>query len=134
MVEPTSTSAGGVALYKLGVFGFVAMLVSVLVMSMTVPRSSRELVAALISTLAFSLFGGAVVIKQLGLEGLAHGDMIDMMQLCALIFACGTPGWVIMRAVFNWSESRKDLEIDDLVRSAKNDIESVKNSGKIDGQ
>lgn len=134
MVEPTSTSAGGVALYKLGVFGFVAMLASVLVMSMTVPRSSRELVAALISTLTFSLLGGAVAIKQLGLESMVHGDMIDMMSLCALIFACGSPGWVLMRAVFNWTESRRDLEIDDLVKSAKNDIEAVKNSGKIDGQ
>ena len=132
MVEPTSTSAGGVALYKLGAFGFVAMLVSVLVMSMTAPRSSRELIAALISTLTFSLLGGAVAIKQLGLESMVHGDMIDMMSLCALIFACGSPGWVLMRAVFNWTESRRDLEIDDLVRSAKNDIESVKNSGKID--
>ena len=134
MVEPTSTGAGSVALYKLGIFGFVAMLASILVMSMTAPRSSRELVAALISTLAFSLFGGAVVTKQLGLEGMVHGDMIDMMQLCAIIFVCGTPGWVIVRAVFNWSESRKDLEIDDLIKSAKSDIEAVKKSGKIDGQ
>ena len=133
-MEPTSTSAGGVALYKLGIFGFVAMLASILVMSMTVPRSSRELVAALISTLAFSIFGGAVVTKQLGLEGMVHGDMIDMMQLCAVIFVCGTPGWVIVRAVFNWSESRKHLEIDDLIKSAKSDIGAVKNSGKIDGQ
>lgn len=133
-MEPTSTSAGGVALYKLGIFGFVATLASILVMSMTAPRSSRELVAALISTLAFSLFGGAVVTKQLGLEGMVHGDMIDMMQLCAIIFVCGTPGWVIVRAVFNWSESRKHLEIDDLIKSAKSDIGAVKNSGKIDGQ
>ena len=133
-MEPTSTSAGGVALYKLGIMGFVAMLASVLVMSMTAPRSSRELVAALISTLAFSLFGGAVVTKQLGLEGMVHGDMIDMMQLCAIIFVCGTPGWILVRAVFNWSESRKHLEIDDLIKSAKSDIGAVKNSGKIDGQ
>ena len=105
-----------------------------LVMSMTAPRSSRELIAALISTLTFSLLGGAVAIKQLGLEELVHGDMIDMMSLCALIFACGSPGWVLMRAVFNWTESRKDLEIDDLVKSAKNDIEAIKKSGKIDGQ
>ena len=133
-MEPTSTSAGGVALYKLGIFGFVAMLASILVMSMTAPRSSRELAAALISTLAFSLFGGAVVTKQLGLEAMVHGDMIDMMQLCAIIFVCGTPGWIIVRAAFNWSESRKHLEIDDLIKSAKSDIEAVKSSGKIDGQ
>lgn len=133
MVEPTSTaSAGGVALYKLGAFGFVGVLVSVLVMSMTAPRSSRELIAALISTLGFSLFGGAVAIKQLGLEELVHGDMIDMMSLCALIFACGSPGWILMRAVFNWTEPRKDLEIDDLVKSAKNDLEAIKKAGKID--
>ena len=126
MVEPTSTGAGSVALYKLGAWGFVAVLASVLVMSMTAPSSKKELLSALISTLVFAVCGGAFAIKVFALEQLIHGDLIDAMQVCGVVFACGSPGWVLVRAIFRWTEARADLEIDDLIRSAKDDMKKVK--------
>ena len=134
MVEPTSTGAGGIAVYKLGLWVVVSTLASVLVMSMTAPKTRKELVAALISTFAFSLFGSALVVRSMGLTSLIHGDLIDAMQICAIVFVCGSPGWVLVRAIFKWTEARAHLEIDDLIRSAKDDIEAVKKSGKIGQQ
>jgi hypothetical protein len=43
-------------------------------------------------------------------------DDIGMIALCGLVFVCGLPAWVIVRAWFAWSESRKDKALPEMVK------------------
>lgn len=125
MSEPGPlTAAGGIALYKLGAFGFVAILAAVVVMAMTLPKTVREFVVAMISTTVASLCGGAFVVRWLEIGHWANDD-VGMVAIGGLIFVCGLPAWVVVRAWFAWSEAKKDRQIDeivDAVRDAKRKV------------
>tara|TARA_R100001143_G_scaffold63390_1_gene70151 strand:+ start:1124 stop:1531 length:408 start_codon:yes stop_codon:yes gene_type:complete len=115
MSEPGPlTAAGGIALYKLGAFGFVAILAAVVVMAMTLPKTVREFVVAMISTTVASLCGGAFVVRWLEIGHWANDD-VGMVAIGGLIFVCGLPAWVVVRAWFAWSEAKKDRHIDEIV-------------------
>lgn len=115
MSEPGPlTAAGGVALYKLGAFGFVAVLAAIVVMAMTLPKTPREFVVALISTVVSSIGGGAFVIRWLEIGHWAHDD-VGLIGLMGVVFVCGLPAWVLVRALFAWSESKKDRQITEIV-------------------
>lgn len=119
MSEPGPlTAAGGIALYKLGAFGFVSgfamVLVAAVVMAMTLPRTVREFSVALISTLAFSAGGGAFVVRWLEIGHWAQDD-VGMIALSGVVFICGLPGWLLVRSLFAWSEAKKDRQITEIV-------------------
>lgn len=115
MSEPGPlTAAGGVALYKLGAFGFVAALAAVVVMAMTLPKTPREFVVALISTVVSSIGGGAFVIRWLEIGHWAQDD-VGLIGLMGVVFVCGLPAWVLVRALFAWSEAKKDRQITEIV-------------------
>lgn len=115
MSEPGPlTAAGGIALYKLGAFGFVAILAAVVVMAMTLPKTVREFAVAMISTTVASLCGGAFVVRWLEIGHWANDD-VGMVAIGGLIFVCGLPAWVVVRAWFAWSEAKKDRQIDEIV-------------------
>ncbi|MDH0100104.1 hypothetical protein N7320_02090 [Stutzerimonas stutzeri] len=115
MSEPGPlTAAGGIALYKLGAFGFIAILAAVVVMAMTLPKTVREFVVAMISTTVSSLCGGAFVVRWLEIGHWANDD-VGMVAIGGLIFVCGLPAWVLVRAWFAWSEAKKDRQIGEIV-------------------
>ncbi|WP_405120728.1 hypothetical protein [Pseudomonas leptonychotis] len=106
MTEPASTAFGGIALYKLGVLGaFSAVLVTIVVMAMTLPKTAREFVVAMICTVMGSLGGGAFVIRWFDLQHWINDD-IGLIALVAIIFVCGLPAWVIVRGWFVYAELR----------------------------
>ena len=115
MTEPASTAVGGIALYKLGAFGGFAFLAAILVMVMTLPKSPREFVVAMICTVVSSVCGGAFLVRWLDIGSWVQDD-IGMIALCGVIFVCGLPAWVIVRAWFAWSESRKTASLPDMVK------------------
>lgn len=115
MTEPASTAVGGIALYKLGAFGFFAFLAAILVMVMTLPKTPREFVVAMICTVVSSVCGGAFLVRWLDIGSWVQDD-IGMVALCGIIFVCGLPAWVIVRAWFAWSESRKDKALPEMVK------------------
>lgn len=115
MTEPASTAVGGIALYKLGAFGFFAFLAAILVMVMTLPKTPREFVVAMICTVVSSVCGGAFLVRWLDIGSWVQDD-IGMIALCGIIFVCGLPAWVIVRAWFAWSESRKDKALPEMVK------------------
>lgn len=123
MSEPLSTGGGGLALYKLALaLGIPAVLVSVVVMSWTQPKSKREWASALICTVVSSVGGGAGLVEYFGLQHLATGGMIGLVALGGVIFACGLPGWVIVRAGFAWADKRKDKDLGELYQDIKKDM------------
>lgn len=111
MSEPGPlTAAGGIALYKLGAFGFVAVLAAVVVMAMTLPKTVREFVVAMISTSVSSICGGAFVVRWFGIGSWANDD-VGVIALGGIIFVCGLPAWVLVRAWFKWAERRRDKDL-----------------------
>jgi hypothetical protein len=119
MAEPTSSSIGGFAAYKLAVaFGLPAGLVAVVVMLWIQPKSKREWAMALICTFVSSLGGGAAVIQHYGLNAWAD-NTIGLIGMGGVIFACGLPGWVIVRAVFAWAEKRKGKDLAELIQEVR---------------
>lgn len=115
MTEPASTAAGGFALYKLGIaFGFFALVAAIVVMAMTLPKTVREFVVAITSTLVGSLAGGSFVIRWFDLGHWA-GDDLGVIALGGVIFVCGLPAWVLVRALYAWSESKKERQITEIV-------------------
>ncbi|KRW62349.1 hypothetical protein [Pseudomonas sp. TTU2014-080ASC] len=126
MSEPGPlTAAGGIALYKLGAFGVMAILAAVVVMVMTLPKSPREFTVALISTLVGSLGGGAFVVRWFEISHWAQDDA-GMIAIGGVIFVCGLPAWLIVRALFAWSEAKKDRPITEIVDAV---LEARKKSG-----
>lgn len=134
MADPTSSSAaagaasaaawkaiGGAA----GVVAGGAGLAAVVVMCMTPPRSAREWAVALTSTVACSVGGGAYVMHRLGMADLALHGPVGLMVLFGSCFACGLPGWALVRAVFAWLAKRQDKDVAELVRDAADDVRSA---------
>lgn len=126
MSEPASSAAAGLAGWKLlggaaGAAGIGAAMATIVVMCMTLPKTAREWAVGLISTVMCSLGGGALVILKFNLIGTvlrASTDaelVITLMGVLGIVFACGLPGWAIVRWVFNWLEKRHDKDLGEIV-------------------
>ncbi|NOV25878.1 hypothetical protein E5S69_20455 [Cupriavidus necator] len=87
-------------------------------MIMMKPRSTAEWAVALISTVVGSVTGGAAVVQYFGLQAWTH-DYIGLVALFGLVFACGLPGWAIVRWLFNFIEKRKDASLDEVVADVR---------------
>ena len=119
MSEPISGAAAGAFGWKLlgGLVGIAAIgagLASVVVMCAMTPRSPREWAVGLISTVVFSIGGGAAVIQHYGLDAWAHTP-IGLVAMLGLVFACGLPGWAVVRWLFNYIEKNRAATITDVV-------------------
>ncbi len=79
-------------------------------------QSKREFIAAITSTLAFSIFGGAAAIEYFSI---GHWSYIAQ-GVVFLLF--GLPAWVLTRAFFAWSESNRGVGLVELIRQIKDAI------------
>jgi len=123
MSEPISGAAAGAAGWKLlgglaGIGAIGAGLASVVVMCAMTPRSPREWAVGLISTIVFSIGGGAMVVQHYGLDAWAHTP-IGLVAMLGLVFACGLPGWAIVRWLFNYIEKNRSATIADVARDVR---------------
>lgn len=123
MAEPTSSSAAGFAGWKLiggaaGVVAGGAGLAAIVVMLMTPPRHAREWAVGLISTVVCSIAGGSWLLHWLGMADLAQAGPTGLATLFGLCFACGLPGWALVRALFTWLDRRRDKDIAELAHDA----------------
>lgn len=119
MTEPASTAAGGLVLWKLGVLGlFMAALAAIVVMAMTVPKTVREFVVAMISTIVFSLGGGAFVVRWFDLSHWANDD-VGLVGLGVVIFICGLPAWVLVRGWFAYAEASKGRSLLEMIKELR---------------
>lgn len=62
-----------------------------------------------------SIGGGAAVIEHFGLQHWANAPS-GLCAMGGLIFACGLPGWAIVRWVFNFIDRNHDAGIDDVAQ------------------
>lgn len=111
MTEPTSSAAAGIAGWKLiGGAAGAAGLASLVVMCMLPPRSLREWVVGLVSTVVGSVCGGAAVVQYLDLHAWAD-TYVGMVALIGLVFACGLPAWMLVRWAFTFMARRADKDL-----------------------
>lgn len=126
MSEPISSSAAGVLGWKLigGLAGLGAIgagLAAIVVMCVMTPRDPKEWAIALISTVIASVCGGSAVVRYFEIQHWAQ-DQFGLMAMIGLIFACGLPGWALVRWTFNAIRKREGQGIDDLIKEMKNGL------------
>ena len=44
---------------------------------------------------------------------------VGLLAMGGLIFACGLPGWLLVRWLFNFIDKRRDAGIDEIARDVK---------------
>lgn len=119
MSEPATSGAAGLAGWKLiggaaGVAAGGAGLAAIVVMCMTPPRSNREWVVALITTVLGSICGGAGLVQHFSLQSWTQ-DYLGLVALLGMCFACGLPAWASVRWCFNWMEKRRDQDAGEIL-------------------
>ena len=123
MSEPISGAAAGAAGWKIigGLAGMGAIgagLAAFVVMSMTRPKDEKEWRVALACTLVGSIGGGAALVRYLGIQHWAQ-DEVGLVGLLCMVFTCGLPAWGLVRALFKYLEKRKDVDLVEMVKEAK---------------
>lgn len=122
---PEASSSAGYAAYKLAIaLGLPAGLATIVVMLWTQPQSKREWAMALITTVMSSIGGGAAVVQYMGWQDWGNSYLGQVAE-GGIIFACGLPGWVIVRAAFAWAEKRKGKDLGELARDAANTVRDL---------
>ncbi|USP49375.1 hypothetical protein [Alcaligenes faecalis] len=116
-LEPTSTgtSAAGLAVWKAmgGIVGMGAIgagLATLVVMCILRPRTQSEWIVGVISTVVASISGGAAVIQQYELHHWANNP-VGLVAMLGLAFACGLPGWAVVRWAFNFFDKRRKADL-----------------------
>ncbi|MCT9125512.1 HNH endonuclease [Cupriavidus gilardii] len=65
--------------------------------------------------------GGAAVVLPFGLQSWAC-DYFGLLALFGLVFACGLPGWAVVRWVFNYINKRAAVGIDEVIADMRRGI------------
>lgn len=100
----------------------IAMTLSTLVvMCARRPKSSREWVIGIISTLVFSVCGGASLVMYFNLQHWAE-SYFGLMAIAGVMFSCGLPGWALVRILFNTFEEHHESTIGEVVTDVKEHI------------
>ena len=128
MTEPVSTLSAGGLLAIMKAFGMTivviifVLLVSAVVFMTRMPRTPQEWAVGLICTVVSSLGGGSFVISKFHLHQWG-ADAYGMMAIGGIFFACGLPGWALVRwtTTFILKREGKDiLEVANELRDFKN--------------
>lgn len=123
-MEPTSTSVVATITWKLlgglaAIFALGAALVTIVVMCITTPRSPKEWAVGIISTVVSSIAGGSFVIQHFELQHWVNSPF-GLVSMIGLVFACGLPGWAIVRWTFNYINSKNGATITQVVADVRN--------------
>ncbi|CAM3041375.1 hypothetical protein [Dichelobacter nodosus] len=121
MSEPIITT-GSVAIstivYKLLLYLVGPLLASIIVMLMTPPKNPREWTAIFISTIVCSVGLGAYFVTNLLNISIPFNEL-DAMVIGGVYFACGLPGWFLVRSAFRFMEVRKNQDIVEIITEIK---------------
>lgn len=125
MSEPVSTYGAGALLKAYGaglIIGFFIVLGYLVVIMTRMPRTRPEWAVGLIATVVSSLAGGSFLVIKYQLHSWGN-DYYGMVALGGFYFACGLPGWALIRWIFNFINQREGATIIDVVREVKDEIQ-----------
>ncbi len=74
------------------------------------PRTQSEWIVGVVSTVVASILGGAAVIQQYELHHWANNS-VGLVTMLGLAFACGLPGWAVVRWAFNLFDKRRKADL-----------------------
>ncbi len=120
--------ATAVTIYGTVGIGLVVVILAMVVVFMSrMPRSPKEWVIGLISTIVSGLSLGSAVVVKFGLLDWARvsdplESWVGMIAIGGVIFSCGLMGWAIFRWGSNWIKAREGHQIDSVIRDARNII------------
>lgn len=118
-IAAITQSSFGATLFKLLAYIIGPSLAAAVVMSMTQPRTPREWVAAISSTLACSLgLGSYLIINHFTAE--FNNNELLAMQAGAIYFVSGLPGWFLVRALFHTFDQYQNANIFEVWKTIKN--------------
>lgn len=127
-MEPTSSTSvvGSVVAWKLigglaGIGAIGAGLAMIVVMCLLRPRTQREWVVSIISTIVGSVCGGATTIQYLELHHWVNSPF-GLVAMIGLVFACGLPAWAIVRWIFNFINKRHGYDIAEIVAEVRKQV------------
>lgn len=129
MAEPVSTTVGVGTFFK--VYGVIVMvvlsaaLVALVVMMIRMPRNPQEWAVGLVCTVVSSIAGGSFFIVRFGLHDWIN-DVWGVLALGGFFFACGLPGWFLVRLVANFMEQRESKTIIEVAKELRKEIKGNK--------
>lgn len=123
MSEPISGWVAAVVGFKaIGSVAFLTALAAALstlvTMCVSPPESRKEWFVAITSTVISSICGGSYIVMRFGLQDWTD-SYFGLSSLFGLVFACGLPGWSMVRWIFNSLRSKEGMEIEDVVVQVK---------------
>lgn len=127
MSEPFSGAAGAAFGWKLlgglaGAGAIGAGLAAIVVMCLMTPRDSKEWAVGIICTVVSSIGGGAAVIQHYELTAWMSSP-VGLVAVLGLVFACGLPGWALVRWLFNYINKRRDADLAAVVSEVRSTIQ-----------
>ncbi|HEY9836888.1 MAG TPA: hypothetical protein V6D27_08315 [Vampirovibrionales bacterium] len=117
MTDLSSAIATGIAT-KIAGLSAAAILAAIVVMAITPPKTFSEFLVGLISTVMASLTGGAALVRYMDLTELVN-DPFGLATIGGIMFICGLPGWLLVRAFFLWAQRRRHMDLAELLKDAK---------------
>lgn len=115
----------GAAFAAAGGAGVGAGLAAFVVMCMTKPKDDQEWAVALACTLVASLGGGSAAIMYWDLQHWLY-SYVGAVAILGLVFACGLPGWLLVRALFLWMNKRKDRDFAELAQEVAQQVKEIR--------
>jgi hypothetical protein len=130
MSEPVSGGVGIFAGFKAigGVpvaLSLAAFLSALVVMCTNPPESRKEWFVAITSTVVSSICGGSYLVMRFGLQDWTL-SYFGLSALFGLVFACGLPGWALVRWVFNFIRSKEGMTILEVAHDVVDDVKDIK--------
>ncbi len=95
-----------------------AGLATLVVMCILRPRTQSEWIVGVISTVVASISGGAAVIQHFELHQWANNP-VGLVAMLGLAFACGLPGWAVVRWAFNYFDKRRKADLMEVVEEVR---------------
>ncbi|WP_144734757.1 hypothetical protein [Acinetobacter oleivorans] len=124
MAEPIST-AGASAFFKIYGMAIVVILstalIALVVMMIRMPKNPQEWAVGLICTVVSSITGGSFFIMKFGLHDWVN-NVWGVLALGGFFFACGLPGWFIVRITANFINQREGKNIVEVVKELKKEV------------
>lgn len=120
MTEPATTAtAAFLKIYGIAIVMILsAALITLVVMMIRMPRNPQEWAVGLICTVVSSITGGSFFIIKFGLHDWVH-DIWGVLALGGFFFACGLPGWFLVRVTTNFMDQRESKNIVEIVQELK---------------
>lgn len=95
-----------------------AILSTVVIMCMSLPKTHKEMFISTLTTVIFSMCFGSAVIHWYGLDNWSLSPFGTMGQI-GIAFLCGLPGWACIRWCCAYFSKKYNASIDEIIKDLR---------------